>query len=95
MTHRLCSECERPWSKGHECDDGPLDNVSRRKAEAAEPRAEGLREALDAIREICKPMSMTMSGPIWFDGGTPAGGGSRERIWRICDAALAPEPETA
>jgi len=49
---------------------------------------DGLREALETILDICKPMSMSMSGPVWFDGGTPAGGGSRERIWRICDAAL-------
>jgi hypothetical protein len=49
----------------------------------------GLREALAHIRDICKPMDFDMSGkPRWFDGGTPAGGGSRERIWRICDAAL-------
>jgi len=49
----------------------------------------GLRAALEAIRDICKPMSFDMSGrAIWFEGGTPAGGGSRERIWRICDEAL-------
>ena len=61
--------------------------------QAAAP-LDGLREALRTIREICKPMSMTMTGPIWFEGGTPAGGGSRERIWRICDAALRDEGET-
>lgn len=47
-------------------------------------------EALATIQDICKPMSIDMSGqPVWFDGGTPAGGGSRERIWRICEAAIA------
>jgi hypothetical protein len=51
-------------------------------------RQETLREALESIRDICKPMSMSMTGPVWFDGGTPAGGGSRERIWRIADAAV-------
>ena len=24
-----CMECERPWKRGHECDDGPLDDVRR------------------------------------------------------------------
>lgn len=48
------------------------------------------RDALAVIHEMCKPQSIDMSGtPRWFDGNTPAGGGSRERIWRICDAALA------
>ena len=51
-----------------------------------------LREAIAYIQEVCKPMSMTMEGPVWFDGGTPAGGGSRERIWRICREALGEQP---
>jgi hypothetical protein len=56
------------------------DKVLALAARFAAP-SDGLREALANIREICKPMSRSMSGPVWFDGG-------RERIWRIADAAL-------
>lgn len=53
---------------------------------------ERAQTALWDIRETCKPMSMSTTGPVWFDGGTPAGGGSRERIWRLADAALSETP---
>lgn len=63
--------------------------IRRIVAEHRPADTSGLRAALEAIRDICKPMSFDMSGrAIWFEGGTPAGGGSRERIWRICDEAL-------
>ena len=76
---------------GPHCADGWCDGP---KAKAAPLPLDGLREALRTIREICKPMYVTMSGSKWFEVGTPAGGGSRERIWRICDVALRDEGET-
>jgi len=49
-----------------------------------------LTAALSRIEDICKPMSFDMSGrAVWFEGGTPAGGGSRQRIWEIAHAAIA------
>ena len=65
------------------------------------PAPAPLREALDverlvvALREIMditKPLSMTMSGPRWMTGDSDVfGGGNREKIWRIADAAIGGE----
>ena len=101
VAHAVLSQRLEALSHVHEWEDGWDDETEwycpgcgMTGDPAAPAPLDGLREALRTIREICKPMSMTMTGPKWFEGGTPAGGGSRERIWRICDAALRDEGET-
>jgi len=52
-----------------------------------------LRAALERVEDICKPLSIGMNGPRWMQNPL-VGGGSKEMIWRICDAALAAAKET-
>ena len=45
-----------------------------------------LREALSRIQDICKPNGVAMSGQRLWDGGA---GGNKQRIWELCEVALA------
>ena len=93
------------WLLGHSVVDGrwvPPTRYMRHMANGAPPPPpedsfaatpaplDVLTAALSRIEDICKPMSFDMSGrAVWFEGGTPAGGGSRQRIWEIAHAAIA------
>lgn len=47
-------------------------------------------DALRRIQDIVKPTSLTMAGPRWDS----AMGGNKQRIWEICEAAIAREEAT-
>ena len=50
-----------------------------------------LREALTRIQDICKPNGVAMSGRSLWDGGA---GGNKQRIWELCEVALADPEQT-